>query len=73
MLPIKSTYFKLVPVLYFMMEFNKLDYLVKHNFLNNNRGILEKLSKNAKENSEKYSLQEIIITFKDLCKRIFKE
>jgi len=52
---------------------DKLDYLVEHNFLNNNRGILKKLSKNAKENSEKYSLQEITIAFKDLCRRIISK
>ena len=52
---------------------DKLDNLIEHNFLNNNRRILEKLSKNAKENSEKYSLKEITITFKNLCRKIFKE
>lgn len=52
---------------------NKLDYLIEQKILNNDRGILEKLSKNAKENSEKYSLQEITIAFKDLCRRIIKE
>jgi len=55
----------------FYDEINKLDYLIEQNFLNNNRGILEKLSKNAKENSEKYSLQQLTITFRDLCRRIF--
>lgn len=56
----------------FYDRISKLDYLIEQKFLNN-RGILEKLSKNAKENSEKYSLQQLTITFKDLCKKIFKE
>lgn len=56
----------------FYDKIDKLDYLIEQKFLNN-RGVLEKLSIEAKKNSEKYSIQELTITFKDLRRRIFKE
>jgi len=48
----------------FYDRIDKLDYLIEQKFLNN-RGILEKLSIKAKENSEKFSLKNIAKYFRE--------
>ena len=55
---------KLLSSSIFYDKINNLGYLIEQKILNNNGGVLEKLSKKARENSEKFSLENMTKYFR---------